>query len=90
MSDEEARGLPVVIDGATLAAFGSTTWATKSGPIDVLHDLPTATGRLDYEDLVSRSAMADLDGIIIRVAALADIIASKRIGGPRQGPRRAP
>jgi hypothetical protein len=29
MSDKEARQLPVVVDGPTLAAFGSTTWAHR-------------------------------------------------------------
>lgn len=45
MTDEEARQLPVVIDAATLVGFGSTTLATDAGSIDVLHDLPTVTGR---------------------------------------------
>lgn len=78
MTDEEARQLPVVVDGPTLAAFGSTTWATDAGAIDVLHDLPTATGRRGYDDLLSRSTTASLDGTVIRVAALDDIIASKQ------------
>jgi predicted nucleotidyltransferase len=78
MSDEEARKLPVVIDGATLAAFGSTTWATDAGPIDVLHDLPTVYGRRSYDDLLSTSMTASVDGIGIRVASLGEIIASKR------------
>jgi hypothetical protein len=78
MTDEEARQLPVVVDGPTLAAFGSTTWATDAGSIDVLHDLPTATGRRSYDELLSRSTTASLDGVVIRVAALADIIDSKR------------
>jgi hypothetical protein len=78
MTDEEARQLPVIVDGATLAAFGSTTWATDAGSIDVLHDLPTATGRRTYDELSSRSTTARLDGIVIRVAALDDIVASKR------------
>jgi len=70
--------LPVVVDGPTLAAFGSTTWATDAGAIDVLHDLPTATGRRSYNELLARSTTANLDGIALRVAALDDIIASKR------------
>jgi hypothetical protein len=78
MTDEEARQLPVVVDGPTLAAFGSTTWATDAGSIDVLHDLPTATGRRSYDDLLSRSTTASLDGVVIRVAALSDIIDSKQ------------
>jgi hypothetical protein len=78
MSDEEARQLPIVVDGPTLAAFGSTTWATDAGSIDVLHDLPTATGRRSYDELSSRSTTTRLDGIVIRVAALDDIVASKQ------------
>jgi hypothetical protein len=62
MTDEETRQLPVVVDGSTLAAFGSTTWSTDAGSIDVLHDLPTATGRRSYDDLLSRSTTASLDG----------------------------
>ena len=78
MPDDEARQLPVVIDAATLAAFGSTTWTTDAGPIDVLHDLPTATGRRSYDDLASTATRTSLDGIVIHVASLAEIIASKR------------
>jgi hypothetical protein len=50
MTDEEARQLPVVVHGPTLAAFGSTTLATDAGSIDVLHDLPTATRRRSYDE----------------------------------------
>lgn len=78
LTDEEAQQLPVVIDADTLLGFGSTTWATDAGSIDVLHDLPTATGRRSYDDLLSRSTTARVDGTAIRVAALADIIASKQ------------
>lgn len=67
-----------MVDGPTLAAFGSTTWATDAGSIDVLHDLPTATGRRSYDELLSRSTTASLDGIVIRVASLDDIIDSKQ------------
>ena len=78
MSDDEARQLPVVIDGATLAAFGSSTWATDAGSIDVLHDLPTTTGRRSYDALLSTAATTDVEGIVLHVAALAEIMASKR------------
>ncbi len=78
MSDDEARRLPVVIDGATLAAFGSSTWLTDAGPIDVLHDLPTNAGRLGYEALLSTATTAHVEGLVLQVAALSEIIASKR------------
>ena len=87
MTDEEARELPVVVDGATLAAFGSTTWATDAGSIDVLHDLPTATGRRSYDDLLSRSTTASLDDVVIRVARRHHRQQAAR--GSEQGPRCA-
>ena len=68
----------MVIDGATMAAFGSSTWATDAGSIDVLHDLPTPTGRRSYDALLSTAATTDVEGIVLQVAAFAEIIASKR------------
>ena len=77
MTDDEARQLPIVIDGATLRAFGSTTWMTDAGPLDVLHDLPTATGGRTYVELEQRSGDYSLSGVVVSVASLDDIIDSK-------------
>jgi hypothetical protein len=77
MTDEEARQLPVVIDAATLRAFGSTTWTTDAGPLDVLTELPVAGGRRAFDDLVQRSTNVELSGVIVRLASLDDIIDSK-------------
>ena len=77
MPDDEARGLPIVIDGATLRGFGSTTWMTDAGPLDVLHELPTAGGGRGYGELVGRSDDFALSGIVVSVASLDDIIDSK-------------
>ena len=76
-----ARQLPVIVDGATLAGFGSSTWATDAGALDVLHDLPTKDGRLSYEALRSTATTADVEGVVLHVAALPAIIASKRNAG---------
>jgi hypothetical protein len=81
MADDEAQRLPVVIDGATLAAFGSSTWATDAGPIDVLHDLPTTSGRRTYDELLATATTASVDDVVINVAALSLIISSKRHAG---------
>ncbi|MGI8984093.1 MAG: hypothetical protein ACR2HM_06120 [Acidimicrobiales bacterium] len=44
----------------------------------MLADIPDRQGRhLAYEDLAGRAAELDLDGIVVRVAALDDVIASK-------------
>lgn len=77
MTDEEARQLPVSIDAVTLRSFGSSTWMTDAGPIDILHDLPVPNGRRSYEELATRHVIAEIGGIAVHVAALDDIVASK-------------
>jgi hypothetical protein len=52
MTDEEARQLPVQLDAETLAAFGSSTWMTDAGPLDLLVELRDREGgRHEYADL---------------------------------------
>jgi hypothetical protein len=77
LTDEEARQLPVTIDAATLRAFGSTTWTTDAGPLDVLRELPVTDGRRTFDELMQRSTDVDVDGSIIHLASLDDIIDSK-------------
>jgi hypothetical protein len=77
MTDEEARQLPVVIDGATLRAFGSTTWTTDAGPLDVLAELPVDGGHRTFDDLARRSTNVEYSGVIVQLASLDDIIDSK-------------
>lgn len=82
LTDEEARALPVVIDGLSLAATEVTTWRTDAGDLDVLATLRGEHGeRRRYADLVGRSSTTLLTGIAVRVAALEDIVASKRFAG---------
>lgn len=77
MSDEEARRLPVTVDAATLRSFGSSTWTTDAGPVDVLGDLPVRGGRRSYDELIQRAVPRRAHGVVIRLAALDDIVASK-------------
>lgn len=44
ISDEDARLLPLRLDAATLAAFGSFTWTTDAGPLDLLVELRDPAG----------------------------------------------
>lgn len=82
MTDDEARQLPVVVDVATLRSFGSSTWTTDAGPLDVLVELRDRVGgRHPYGDLVARHVASDIDGVIVRLAALEDIISSKEFAG---------
>lgn len=78
LTDEEARALPVHLDGATLARMDISTWRTNAGDLDVLTAIPTRDGgRSRYEDLLVRASSVDFGGVPVRVAALEDIIASK-------------
>jgi hypothetical protein len=85
MSDEEARQLPLRLDAVTLAAFGSSTWSTDAGPLDLLVELRDPSGgRHPYGDLASRALKVRVGDLIISVASLEDIIASKEYAGRRK------
>jgi hypothetical protein len=77
MSDDDARQLPVTVDAATLRSFGSSTWTTDVGPVDVLQDLPVRGGRRTYEELIERAIARRVHGVVIHIAALDDIVARK-------------
>ena len=82
MSDEESRRLPVHIDAPTLAGFGSSTWMTDAGPLDLLIELrDTGDNRHSFADLAERSVAITVGSLVIRVAALRDIVASKAFAG---------
>jgi hypothetical protein len=79
MTDAEAKLLPVQIDRQMLAALEISTWMTDAGPFDVLTDLRAADGRrVPYQELARRSSLIAAGGVSVRLAALEDIIASKR------------
>ena len=78
MTDDEARQLPLHLDATTLAAFGSSTWMTDAGPLDLLVELRDPEGgRHPYGDLATRATTVLVGNLTIRVASLEDIIASK-------------
>ncbi|HVA43781.1 MAG TPA: hypothetical protein VNF50_09870 [Acidimicrobiales bacterium] len=78
MTDQEARQLPVQLDGATLARMNISTWRTDAGRLDVLTAIPAADGRrVGYDELVQRANLISGGNYAIRAAALSDIIASK-------------
>jgi hypothetical protein len=78
MTDDEARQLPVRIDGRTLEAFGSSTWMTDAGALDLLVELRDQRGgRHAYADLISRAVRYEVGSIVVLLASLDDIVASK-------------
>ena len=78
MSDEEAKTLPIQVDGVMLEATGNSTWTTDAGPFDVLSELKDFKGRsVPYEELMARSIIVRGDGFTVHVASVDDIIAAK-------------
>lgn len=79
LSDAEAALLPVKLDAHTLSRLEISTWRTDAGDMDVLVDMPARDGRrLSYEDLTGGAQRIQSANLSIRVAGLADIIASKQ------------
>ena len=78
-TDEEAKHVaPIMLHPDTFQRTAITTGLTDAGPLDVLHDIPAATGeRMSFERLVERSTTLHRDGLSVRVAALDDIMNSK-------------
>ncbi|MGH9123684.1 MAG: hypothetical protein ACRDZ8_03020 [Acidimicrobiales bacterium] len=78
MSDDEAAALPVRIDAKMLAGSPLSTWRSDAGDVDVLADIPDRQGRRRrYEDLLASASTVERAGLILRVAGLTEIIASK-------------
>ena len=62
----------------SLSRLEISTWRTDAGDLDVLTAIRRRDGqRASYDDLASRSAQVHVDGIVVHVAALQDIIDSK-------------
>jgi len=68
-------GVPFLLDGRTLEAGDHFTFATDAGPIDCLG---TPAGTDGFVDLDASATDEDLDGLVVRVASLDDLIRMKR------------
>jgi hypothetical protein len=66
---------PFVLDGNTLEAGDHFTFATDAGPIDCLG---TPAGTDGFSDLDASATDEGLDGLVVRVASLDDLIRMKR------------
>ena len=73
------RGVPVdvpfLLDGRTLEAGDHFTFMTDAGPVDCLG---TPAGTDGFVDLDASATDEDLDGLVVRVASLDDLIRMKR------------
>ena len=72
---------PFVPDGRTLARTRLLTLNTDEGGLDLLADPP---GAPPYATMRGRADRVDLDGIVVAVAALDDLLAMKRAAGRPQ------
>ena len=68
-------GVSFLLDGRTLEAGDHFTFATDAGPIDCLG---TPAGTDGFVDLDASATDEDLDGLVVRVASLDDLIRMKR------------
>lgn len=73
--------VPFLLDAKTLAAGDHFTLTTNLGDLDLLG---TPAGTNGYEDLAHAAEKVDLDGISVRIAALADLMRMKRAAGRRK------
>ena len=68
------EGIPVSIDATFLATLQIVNFTTRFGDFDVSF-LPAGTA--GYEELATNATRFDLDGLIVPVASLEDVIRSK-------------
>jgi predicted nucleotidyltransferase len=76
-----AEDVPFVADDRTLARARLLTLDTDDGSLDLLADPP---GAPPYATLRERADRVDLDGLVVAVAALDDLLAMKRAAGRPQ------
>jgi hypothetical protein len=70
--------LPFILDAATLEAGDSFTFGTSSGSVDILG---TPSGTRGFEDLNAAATDMSIGGVVVRVAALDDLIRMKAASG---------
>jgi hypothetical protein len=61
-----------------------STWRTDAGDLDVLTDIPDRDGRhMRYAELIGRASELQLDGMVVRVAALEDVTSKEWANRPK-------
>ncbi|MGH2749925.1 MAG: hypothetical protein ACRDK3_03490 [Actinomycetota bacterium] len=70
-----------LLDARSLRAGDSFTFTTDAGDLDCLG---TPSGTEGYEDLARSSNEVDLDGVVVRITSLNDLMRMKRAAGRPQ------
>lgn len=70
--------VPFQLDAATLRAGDQFTFTTTAGPLDCLG---TPAGTEGFPDLDASATDEDLEGVVVRVASIDDLIRMKRAAG---------
>lgn len=78
-----AQNVEVPITPDLLKNMQIGTWVTRYGDFDIIHDIPAGeNGALyKYKDLYVNHDDVPVFGIVVHVASLKDIVASKRFAG---------
>lgn len=79
LPDELAKQITPPLDRRNFSVAAMSTWRTDAGDLDILTELPVASNRgLSYDDAAIGAIDARIGDTTIQLAALDDIIASKR------------
>ncbi len=70
--------LPVRLDARSLQAGDSITLVTDAGDLDILG---TPAGTTGYDELIRTAVATDLDGLVVQVSSIDDLIRMKRAAG---------
>lgn len=75
----EPEGVPVALDGELLSKMTMMNLVTDGGAFDL--SFTPAAFPTGYDGFVEHSVCYELDGLVVPVASLADVIRSKRAAG---------
>ena len=70
--------VPFQLDARSLAAGDSFTFVTDAGDLDILG---TPDGTTGFDDLAKTAVRTDLDGLVVLVTSIDDLIRMKRAAG---------